>query len=197
MVTEKIQFITVEQFDKMVELPENIGKRLEYIAGEIVEVPSNPFVSKIAALIIHLLLQYLDNHDIGHVTGEGGGYQISGQRFAPDVAFVSYKKQKELTSKGYGTVPPDLAIEVISDPDNKQELRDLRKKITSYHADDVIVWVIDPFERTAEIHRVGSATSVIYADGSLSAEDILAGFELKLSDILPPKTEDDVKNTST
>lgn len=189
MVVEKIQSISVEQFDKLLERPENADKRLEYIAGEVVEVPSNPFVSKIAAFIIHLLLTYLDKNDIGHVTGEGGGYHIGGERYAPDVAFISYAKQKELTNKGYGTVPPDLAVEVISDPENRQELRDLRKKITGYHADHVIVWVIDPYERTAEIHQVGSAPTVIYENGTLTADNILPGFELKLSDILPKQSD--------
>lgn len=184
MVTEKIRQITVEQFDKLILLPENIDKRLEFIAGEVVEVPNNPYSSKIASKIIFYLLLFLQNHDIGHVTGEGGGYQIAGERYAPDVAFISCDKQKELTKKGYGTQPPDLAVEVISDPSNKQELKDLRKKITGYHSAGVIVWVIDPEDRTAEIHRVGSAPTVIDINGTLSAEDILPDFELKLADVL-------------
>lgn len=40
---------TVEAF---VVRPENSEKRFEYIGGEIVEVPSNPFVSEIAGMIL-------------------------------------------------------------------------------------------------------------------------------------------------
>lgn len=185
MVVDKIQPMTAEQFDDWIQLPQNADKRLEYIAGEVVEVPSNPFVSKVAGLILTLLNLYLMKNDIGHVTGEGGGYRIGGERYAPDVAFISYAKQENLTQSGYGTVPPDLAVEVISDPDNKQELRDLRKKITGYHVDDVIVWVIDPFERTAEIHQAGVPPTVIDENGVLTANDILSNFELKLGNVLP------------
>jgi len=194
MVAEKFHTITVEQFDKLIHLPENTDKRLEFIAGEVIEVPSNPYVSKIASKIIFYLLLYLQSNDIGHVTGEGGGYQIAGERYAPDVAFISYAKQENLTRKGYGTEPPDLVVEVISDLSNKQELKDLRKKITGYHSAGVVVWVIDPDDHTAEIHRVGSATTVIDINGTLSAEDILPGFKLKLADVIPPA--DDDKSTS-
>lgn len=191
MVTQKFEMLTVEEFDRLIHEPDYYDKRLEYIAGEIVELSGNPFVSKIATLIGARLVCYVMKNDIGHVMGEGGGYQIAGQRFAPDVAFISYAKQKNLTSKGYGTVPPDLAIEVISDPDNKQELTDLRKKITGYLAEEVVVWVIDPFERIAEIHRVGSATDVIRGDGVLKADDILPNFELSLSAIFPATESED------
>lgn len=190
MVIEKISPITVHQFDQMILLPQNADKRLEYIVGEVVAVPSNPYVSKIAGLIITLINMYLMKNDIGHVTGEGGGYQIGDERYAPDVAFISYETQKELTRSGYGTKPPDLAIEVISDPDNKQELRDLRKKITGYHAHDVVVWVIDPFDRSAEIHQVKVAPTVLSETDSLTVDAILPGFELKLNDILPKQTDE-------
>ena len=60
-------------------------------------MPSNPYVSEISALIIFFVQLYLREQGIkGHVTGEAGGYIVSGERYAPDVAFISREKQPEL-----------------------------------------------------------------------------------------------------
>lgn len=39
--------MTVEEFDQFANLPENSDRILEYIGGEIVEVPSHPYASKV------------------------------------------------------------------------------------------------------------------------------------------------------
>ncbi|MEO0598293.1 MAG: hypothetical protein AAF126_19450, partial [Chloroflexota bacterium] len=61
------QVMTTEDFEQFVNLPENADKHFEFIAGEIVEVPSNPFVSKIASIISGFIFMYLLKNDIGHV----------------------------------------------------------------------------------------------------------------------------------
>ncbi len=60
---------TLEEFESFINLPQNLDKRFEWIGGEIFEVPSHPYSSQIAALIIAALLWYLKQHDLGHVTG--------------------------------------------------------------------------------------------------------------------------------
>ena len=44
MVLE-ISRLTVKQFDEFAALPENDDKLFEFIGGEVVEVPSNPYAS--------------------------------------------------------------------------------------------------------------------------------------------------------
>jgi Uma2 family endonuclease len=44
--------VTIEAFEALVNRPENAEKRFELIDGEIIEVPSNPFVSVIAMRIV-------------------------------------------------------------------------------------------------------------------------------------------------
>ena len=72
--------IGVEAFDDFVTRPENAGRLFEFIGGEIVEVPSNPYSSKIAMIIGAKLLAYTEHKKPGHVTGEAGGYMVSGER---------------------------------------------------------------------------------------------------------------------
>ncbi|MEL6271465.1 MAG: Uma2 family endonuclease, partial [Chloroflexota bacterium] len=112
-MTIRDTFTTIEAFDDFVNRLENADKLFEFIAGEIVEVPSNARVSEIAGQILFLIKLFLRQNNLrGHVTGEAGGYQIAGDRYAPDVAYMSVEKQAELEDSGYNSVPPDLAVEV-------------------------------------------------------------------------------------
>lgn len=185
MVVPYKQKMTLREFEAFLEQPENADKLFELIAGEVYEVPSNPFVSKIAMLIGAALLRYLSRHDIGHVTGEAGGYMIGGERYAPDVAFISYNRQPELAKAGYNPNPPELAVEVISDPSNAEEQRKLRLKLSSYLAAGVIVWVVSYEERRVQVHRAGEPSQELDETGVLTAEDILPGFVLPVKDIFP------------
>lgn len=182
----QIKPITVEQFDKFVDLPENKDKLFEYIRGEIVEVPSNAYSSKIASRINGYLFMYLLNNDIGHLTGEAGGYKVSGERYAPDVAFLAYEKQKELNPKGYNDTPPDLAVEVTSPTDKDEQLR---VKIANYQAAGTIVWVVDLDNEQVEIYKPGQPVKIMDKKGILQAESILPGFTLAVKDIFPPKQD--------
>lgn len=181
--------MTVTEFDSFVELPENSEILFEYIGGEVFEVPSNTYVSKIAARIIVLIGIYLMKNDIGHLTGEGGGYMVSGDRYAPDVAFISYKHQLELLRFGYIPNPPDLAVEVISEPDNRQEQANLRIKLTSYLAAGVLVWIVNPDEHTVEVHQVGTKALIFKEGENISGGDILPDFELAVKDVFPAKPD--------
>ncbi len=180
-----VQTRTAADFEAFVALPENHERRFEFVGGEIIEVPSNPYVSKIAMLIVGALLNYLRQHDQGHVTGEGGGYIVNGERYAPDVAFISYARQPELAHTGYNPNPPELVVEVISDSANRDEQTTLRRKLANYLAVDALVWVVDPFARTVEVYAAGSAARVIDASGTLDGGAVLPGFTLNLSEIFP------------
>ena len=124
---------SVAEFDEFVQLPENEDKLFEFIGGEIFEVPSNPYVSKIATTIAAYIRMYTLQQDIGHVTGEAGGYIVSGERYAPDVAFLSYLKQQEVSNKGYNPNLPDLAVEVMSS-ERKSESEQMMIKVVNYLA---------------------------------------------------------------
>lgn len=185
MAVQLKQRATIDEFDAFVKHPENADKLFEFIGGEIVEVPSNPYASKIAGKIFGELYIYLKGHDIGHLTGEAGGYMVSGERYAPDVAFISYERQPELAGQGYNPNPPELAVEVISDSSNAEEQRRLRFKLISYLTAGVIVWVVNTEARLVEIHQAGQASQELDERDTLKAENILPGFELKVSDIFP------------
>ncbi len=190
MVIQPKQSITVAAFEAFAGRPENQDKTFEWINGEIIEVPSNPYVSKIAGNISGEIYIYLKSNDLGHLTGEAGGYIVGGERYAPDVAFISYERQPRLPNQGYNPNPPELVVEVISDPDNAEEQRTLRLKLSSYLASQVVVWIVNPKTRRVEIHRHGEPASEFDESGVLTVEDILPGFKLPVKDIFPPMEND-------
>lgn len=183
MVIQAKQF-TVQEFDDFVLMPANTDKNFEYIGGEIIEVPSRPFASSIASRVAMLLGNHIEAYDLGHITGEAGGYRVSGERYAPDVAFISYEKQPELATSGYNPNPPELAVEVISS-DSSSELNQLRIKVSNYLATGTIVWVVKPDDKQVEVYEPNQPVKVLKEDDTLTGKDVLQGFELVVKDIFP------------
>lgn len=179
------QPLTLADFEAFISLPENSERTFEFISGEIVEVPSNPFTSAVAAQIIILIGMYLLQNKIGHLTGEAGGYVVNGERYAPDVAFISYARQPELARSGYNPNPPELAVEVISDPTSVEEQSALRRKLANYLAAGTLVWIVDPSKRIVEVYSPGQPVQTITESGTLSGGDVLPGLSVSVKDIFP------------
>ncbi len=178
----QVKRCTAEEFDEFVNLSENTDKLFEFIGGEIVEVPSNPYSSGIAARISGFLLAYLRENSGGHVTGEGGGYMVSGERYVPNAAFISRARQPELARQGYNPNPPDLAVEVVSPTDTD---RHLRIKITNYLLAGTVVWVVHPDHREVEVYVPGQPVKIVDVNGTLDGGEVLSGFLLVVKEIFP------------
>jgi Uma2 family endonuclease len=175
--------ITIEQFDTFVEHPENANKLFEFVGGEIVEVPSNAYSSKIATRISGYIFAYLIANDIGHLTGEHGGYKVEHERYAPDVAFISYITHSgELDKQGYHSTPPDLAVEVLSS-DSNAENATLMVKIGNYLAVGTVVWVVRPDKETIEVYQPSKPVETYRKGTGVSGSDILPDFELSIDDV--------------
>jgi Uma2 family endonuclease len=174
--------MTVEEFESFVDLPENADRLFEYIGGEPVEVPSNPFVSEIASRISRHLGNWVDERDLGHITGEAGGYMVAGERYAPDVAYISKVRQPELPQRGYNPDPPDLAVEVLS-PSNDPD--DIQIKINNYLLAGTVVWLVNPAKKHVTVFSPGHPAKRVTAKDTLDGSDALPGFTLAVEDIFP------------
>jgi len=172
--------MTVEEFERWVDLPENADRLFEYIGGEIAEVPSNPYVSEVAYNIGFAIKLYLRERKMaGHVTGEAGGYMVSGERYAPDVAYLAQEKGP-LVAKGYNPIPPDLAVEVMSPSDDPD---DLRIKVVNYLRAGTTVWVVNPEKQHIEVYAPDQSPKRVGPEGTLSGGDVLPGFGVAVKDI--------------
>jgi Uma2 family endonuclease len=174
--------VTLEEFERFIYLPENVDREFEYIGGEIVEVVSNSYSSEIAANILAEIKFHAKKHKAGRVTGADGGYIIAGERYIPDVAFISFEKQPQPSRAAYNPTPPDLAVEVLSPTDDD---RQMRIKVTNYLSEGTVVWVVNPDERSLEIHQTGKSVTVLDETQTLEGGDVLPGFRLPLAEIFP------------
>ncbi|MDX2077651.1 MAG: Uma2 family endonuclease [bacterium] len=174
--------MTVEQFDEWVMLPENIGMDYEYIGGEIKSVVAHGYSSRVTAIVIYELMAYMRRTGIqGKVTGADGGYQVAGERYIPDVAY----SQDPTSTKGYNPIPPDLAVEVISDPSSAKERAELHIKTGNYLADGCVVWIINPETQSVEVYTPNKPVQVIPATGTLTGGDLLPDFSVLVKDLFP------------
>jgi len=177
---------TVEEFDQFVDLPINVDKLFEYIGGEVIEVPSNPYSSYLATRLSRHIANHVEQHQLGFVTGEAGGYMVSGERYAPDVAFISFAKQKKLARTGYNPNPPDLAVEVLSQTDSEKKLS---VKVSNYLAARTSIIVVYPEEREVAIHKPGEPVVILGIEDSLTIESVLPNFKVAVKDIFPAQEE--------
>lgn len=172
--------LTVNEFAE-----EHREGRWELIDGEPVEMtPSSDESSWIAGEIFGHLWNYLQSHPIGRAFPADAGFVIFADRDtvrAPDVAFVRMERLPAL-SRAFVSVPPDLAVEVLSPSDR---LADALSKVSMYlQAGVPLVWLIDPMRRTAMVFQPDMLPAIIDEHGVLDGEAILPGFTLPLARLL-------------
>ncbi len=176
--------VSIEQFEQIAALPENAHRRLEFIGGEIVELVSNSDASEIAMLIALQIGSYIRMHKLGRLTGADGGYKVSGEYYIPDVAFISNARQPERPHTSWNPLPPDLAVEVVSPTDRRQDIAD---KVANYLLADTLVWYVYPEERQIKVYAPGQPVKTLGVRDVLDGGSVLPGFKLALEEILLTK----------
>ena len=174
--------VSVEEFDKVALLPQNADKRLEYIGGEIVEMVSNNFASKIAARILVKIGSYVEAHDLGHVTTADGGYKVAGERYMPDVGFISKARQPKSSHDTWNPLAPDLAVEVVSPTDRSREIT---IKVANYLSAGTLLWYFYPDEQEVNVYAPGKPVKTLGINDTLDGGQVLPDFKVALKDIFP------------
>jgi Uma2 family endonuclease len=174
--------LSAAEFEQYASLPENADRRLELIAGEVIEMVSDFQASRIAALILAHILMHVLSRQLGYVTGADGGYIVGNDRFIPDVAYISNSRFRQGPSPAWCPVAPDLAVEVLS-PGNAEP--EMRLKVVSYLRAGTLVWVVDPVRHIVEIYATDQPPRLATTADTLTGGDVLPGFSLAISEIFP------------
>jgi Uma2 family endonuclease len=172
------RFVTIPEFDEFVLLPENRERLFELIGGEIVEVVSNGKSSRIGMKVGARITIFVEQHNLGYVTGADGGYVVSGEKYIPDVAYVTKQRQPQPSDAAYNPLAPDLAVEVLS-PSNT----DMRIKVVNYLRSSTTLWVIDPDKKQVEVYSPHHSPKTVDINGVLDGGDVLPGFTLAVREI--------------
>ncbi len=174
------QTVTEAEFDHFVMLPENRDRNFEFIAGEIVEVVSNSKSSSTAGKLFGRVSVHVDDNHLGRVTGADGGYVIFGEKYIPDAAFISYKRQPVDPEVAYNPLAPDLAIEVLSPGNTETEMT---RKIGNYLAAGTVVWVADYVIKTIDVYTPNQPRKTLRVGDFLEGGEVLPGFRLAVAQI--------------
>ena len=104
---------------------------------------------------------------------------------SPDVSWVSKEKDEKLTKKDrkrFAHICPDFVIELVSLSDS---LKQQKEKMEEWIENGCrLGWLIDPETRTAYIYKPNMEPEKIPFSKTLSGENVLPGFELKLDEII-------------
>ena len=121
--------------------------------------------------------------------GEGEVYAESGFILAddpatvrgPDVAVVLHPGTGLTEPGGWIRGAPDLVAEIVSPSDTS---RDMQQKVLEYlEAGSSLVWIVDGDACTVTVYRPDGSAMVVRSDGTLTGEEVLSGFSLKLADL--------------
>lgn len=189
MIQSPTKTYTIDEFWDYVHLPENIGRRLELVNGEITEmVPTGGEHGEVGGTLFGLIWSYNRIHQLGRVTNAETGYVLTihydDKPFvrAPDIGFVSLQRAPEPLASGFVPMPPDLAVEVVSPGDLAQ---DIEAKVQNYlHYGVKLVWLLYPSVKSIIVRKRGLIVELTQ-DDILNGENILPGFEVKVSEIFP------------
>lgn len=183
-----VGLMTLEEFI----LRQNEDEPFELLDGEI--VAKMPNVASHALTIKRLFVALLRFEDKGiEVFSETTfvllyeTHWVKGSRIPDLMVYKSerlrnyYETTPDWESKPFALVP-DLVVEVVSPTD---KYSDIDARVERYLEDGVkVVWVTDPQQRKAAVHRAGSAqqTNLVVGD-TLTEDEIVPDFVLSLVDL--------------
>lgn len=152
----------------------------ELVDGVLVEKTVGFYKSVLAVRLAGRLEAFVEVKRLGVVTGEGGMMQLfPGLVRIPDVAFASWKEFPDgVTDEPVPNVVPDLAVEILSEGNTKQEMDG---KLDDYFSAGVrLVWLIEPRKKTAEVFTSRDSSILLDENAALTGGDVLPGFLLPL-----------------
>lgn len=157
----------------------------ELIAGEIVKMSPAGFNHGRFALRIGTALDnFVTPRRLGVVVSAEPGFQIAHDPDtvrAPDMAFVRAERIPPGGEEGFFQGAPDIAVEVVSPNDRANEV--LAKIQDWLQAGCLLVWVVDPRNRTISAYGSSGEITVLNETDTLTGGDVLPGFSVPVNDI--------------
>lgn len=160
------------------------GYKVERVDGELILTPASWEHGEIGSGLLARLFNHVKANKLGKAFGPDLGFDLPRTRNlrCPDVSFVSTARFAGRDDAPFPEQAPDLVAEVVSPSEKPARVR---RKVAEYIDEGtLLVWVIWPDEKRAEIYRPGRAARVIGLDEALDGEDVVPGFRVLLREIL-------------
>jgi Uma2 family endonuclease len=168
--------------------PKYVGERAaELVGGILVEKAMGHNEDLIGVRVFLLLGDYLEQNNVGSLSGPQGGYWFKSDLLRiPDVSVVLWDSVEdpdeiEDPEEAFLRTPPDFVVEVLS-PSNTR--REMEIKLAEYAKAGVqLVWYVDPDRKEVDVFpkaRV-KGTSTVGVGGTLDGAPVLPGFTLPVA----------------
>jgi Uma2 family endonuclease len=132
------------------------------------------------------LWNWNDQTGLGIVFDSSTGFTLPNSAIrSPDASWVSNERWEELSEsqqkEEFSPLSPDFVVELRSSSDS---LKKLREKMQEYIDNGVrLGWLIDFTTKQVEIYRPGQDVDVLESPATLSGENVLPGFVLRLNKV--------------
>ncbi len=180
--------LTEEQFAEFCGLNDDL--RIERNAAGELEIMAPAFseTSNRNVKITTQLENWARDDESGIAFDSSGGFTLpNGAIRGPDASWISKSRLDALTPEqrsGFYNICPDFVVELRSDTDR---LAALQSKMEEYISNGALLgWLIDPSQRRVYIYRPNQRTHVLDDPQSVSADPILPGFTLDLTEVWDP-----------
>ncbi|CAB1083988.1 restriction endonuclease [Alkalispirochaeta odontotermitis] len=170
-------------YEDYVSLPE--GSPYQLIGGDLIMVPAPaPYHQRISRKIEFLLLQYVENNDLGEIFYSPIDVYFSEEdTFQPDIIFI-LKERSGIIGETKIEGAPDLVIEILSP---STAYYDLGRKYMVYEKAGVKeYWLIHPDRKAVEVYiNSGEKFQLSHTaeESGIVKSKLLDGFTAKLEDI--------------
>jgi Uma2 family endonuclease len=175
--------ISVREFRRIAELPENRERKLELIAGEIMEkIMPKPLHGFVFHLVYMLLGKFLELNPLGHLLAEVQ-FEVPGEDYAPipDIAFVSFQQPAFSLDKAIPFMPA-LAIEIQSPDQSDRAMTDKAGYYLKHGAQ--MVWLLYPDRKLVEV-LTPTDRRLLTAEQTLDGGARLPGFSAEVKTLFP------------
>ena len=169
----------------VIDFDDHQDRLCELIDGTLVEKTVGAYESCLAAVLIRLLGNFVARTNLGVVLGEAGMMRLApGLVRIPDVSFISLGRlpNHRMPREPIPDLVPDLAVEVISRSNTRQEMD---RKLQDYFTAGVrLVWYVYHTPRREVWAYISPTEYTIIREGeSLDGGAVLPGFQLSLADL--------------
>jgi Uma2 family endonuclease len=153
-------------------MPED-GNRYEVIEGELYVSSAPSFFHQ--AILTNFVLafgDYLREHPVGRIAPGVGVTFDDYNGVIPDLVFATTERMRKSLIGGRFHAAPEIAIEILS-PGTANERRDRHVKRSLYAARGVDeYWIVDPENRSVEIHLRDEAGEFVLDRSLREADDL-------------------------
>lgn len=177
------KLITIAEFEKFVDAPDNSERLFELIDGEIFEKMPTEEHGYVGARFVIRLGAFVEPNRLGRITVEARHRipQDDQNSYLPDIAFTSEARKLPLVKKGNVPQMPDLAIDIKSPTDSATKLR--RKAAYYLENGAKMVWLVFPEKRCIEVYTAEEDLFILYEHDELTGGDVLPGFTITVADL--------------